>query len=182
MQPQVSVPAPAPRFPAPSSSRMLASYVADLEFLLDEQNWDAALRDALELPLIAVALSDEAFRASLSALHDWCERWLPTPLDDTTPLATEGLPGLIRTHIERLHPHSAEVVPVAALRRLRLHRHVRTATLGAAAERLDPQDAEAAQSLALCTALIEAVRRWYAQLGCHDPVVQSNLARLAVLR
>ena len=181
MQPQISAPPQASRFLAPSSSRMLASYVADLEFLLDEQNWEAALRDALELPLIAVALSDEAFRASLAALHDWCERWLPAA-DETQASAAEALPGLVSARLEQLHPHSAEVVPVAALRRLRLHRHVRTATAGTPAERTDPPDQGAAQSLGLCTALIEAARRWYSQRGCHDPIVQSNLARLAVLR
>ncbi len=182
MQPHVSAPVTASRFLAPSSSRMLASYVADLEFLLDEQNWEAALRDALELPLIAVALSDEGFRVSLSALRDWCERWLPAALDEASAHAPEGLPGLVSAHIERLHPHSAEVVPVAALRRLRLHRHVRVATLEPNSDRLDPQDPDGAESLALCSAVIEATRRWYAQLGCHHPTVQANLARLAVLR
>jgi hypothetical protein len=29
---------------------------------------------------------------------------------------------------------------------------------------------------------VGAARRWYARSGCHDPTVQSNLARLAVLR
>ena len=43
---------------APSSSRMLTSYMTDIEQLLDEQHWEAALREALELPRIAVALSD----------------------------------------------------------------------------------------------------------------------------
>jgi hypothetical protein len=31
-------------------------------------------------------------------------------------------------------------------------------------------------------ALVEATRRWYARSGVHDPTVQENLARLAVLR
>ena len=34
----------------------------------------------------------------------------------------------------------------------------------------------------MCTALTEAARRWYARNACHDPTVQANLARLAVLR
>jgi hypothetical protein len=34
----------------------------------------------------------------------------------------------------------------------------------------------------MSTALIEAARRWYARSACHDPTVQANLARLAVLR
>jgi hypothetical protein len=31
-------------------------------------------------------------------------------------------------------------------------------------------------------ALVNAARRWYARSGVHDPTVQDNLARLAVLR
>jgi len=34
----------------------------------------------------------------------------------------------------------------------------------------------------IATALIEAAKRWYARSACHDPIVQANLARLAVLR
>lgn len=44
---------------------------------------------------------------------------------------------------------------------------------------LDPEASETAQ---ICTALVEAARRWYARSACHDITVQTNLARLAVLR
>jgi len=53
---------------APSSSRMLGSYLSDVEQLLDEQRWEAALREALDLPQIAVALSDEHLSASSEGL------------------------------------------------------------------------------------------------------------------
>ena len=46
-------------------------------------------------------------------------------------------------------------------------------------ESLDPQAAEAVQT---GRTLVEATRRWYARSGVHDPTVQTNLARLAVLR
>jgi hypothetical protein len=36
--------------------------------------------------------------------------------------------------------------------------------------------------LEIITALLEAARRWYARCAVHDPPVQANLARLAVLR
>jgi hypothetical protein len=73
-------------------------------------------------------------------------------------------------------------VPTAALRRLQLRRHARTRARGFVLgpdESLDPQGAEAVQT---GRTLVEATRRWYARSGVHDPTVQTNLARLAVLR
>src|SRR5947199_152361 len=75
-----------------------------------------------------------------------------------------------------------ESVPTRALKRLRLRRHVRTPPRGfsvSRSEKLAPQQAEAVD---MCTALVEAARRWYARSACHDTVVQTNLTRLAVLR
>jgi len=43
---------------APSSSRMLAAYFGDIEQLLDAQRREPALREALDLPRLAVALAD----------------------------------------------------------------------------------------------------------------------------
>src|SRR5947207_1482191 len=48
----------------PSDSRMLTNYLADIEQLLCEQRWDAALREACDLPQIAVALADPQLRSS----------------------------------------------------------------------------------------------------------------------
>jgi hypothetical protein len=76
----------------------------------------------------------------------------------------------------------SDAVPMKALRRLQLRRHARTAPRGFRASRavdLSPRDSEAFD---MGTALIEAARRWYARSACHDPTVQANLARLAVLR
>jgi len=44
---------------------------------------------------------------------------------------------------------------------------------------LPPAETEVAQ---MGAALVEAARRSYARSGVHDPTVQGNLARLAVLR
>jgi hypothetical protein len=49
----------------------------------------------------------------------------------------------------------------------------------ASAQDGEPRENEAFD---MCAALIEAARRWYARSACHDPTVQANLARLAVLR
>ena len=35
---------------------MLASYLSDIELLLEEQRWEQALREAFDLPQIAAAL------------------------------------------------------------------------------------------------------------------------------
>src|SRR5690349_17245342 len=62
----------------PSSSRMLTNYLADIEQQLDEQRWDSAMRDALELPQIAVALGDARMRSSGERGGQWCRQWIRT--------------------------------------------------------------------------------------------------------
>ena len=46
------------------------SYLTDIEQLLEAQCWDAALREACDLPRIAVALSDPQLRCSGAAAGD----------------------------------------------------------------------------------------------------------------
>ena len=159
----------------PSSSRMLTGYLTDIEQLLEEQRWDAALREARELPRIAVALSDPQFRCSGEAVGVWCEQWLeahPAP-----PLRVEGDPA------DHNRAEGAPTqVPTSALRRLQLRRHVRTPPRGylpRTDESLEPTEAASDET---GRALVGAARRWYAHSGCHDATVQTNLARLAVLR
>jgi hypothetical protein len=151
---------------SPSSSRMIASYLTDIEQLLDEQRWDAALREASDLPRIAVALADPQLRSSGEEVKNWCQEWIRP-----------------RELTERVVPHEApEPVPTRALRRLQLRRHVRTPPRGFSSERaehLAPQETATAE---MGVALVNAARRWYARSGVHDPTVQDNLARLAVLR
>jgi len=53
---------------------MLTDYPTDIEQLLCEQRWDAALREACDLPPIAVVLADPppptaAWRAGWSGSH-----------------------------------------------------------------------------------------------------------------
>jgi hypothetical protein len=160
---------------APSSSRMLASYLTDIEQLLDEQRWDAALREACDLPRIAVALSDPELRCSGEGVGTWCAQWLPG-----TEAAT-GTDDAATATIQGTTPGPAQV-PARALRRLQLRRHVRTPPRGYRPRQDDGLDPQEAQSAETGLALIGAARRWYARSGCHDPTVQNNLARLAVLR
>ena len=167
---------------APSSSRMVAAYLADTEQLLDAQRREAALREALDLPRIAVALADARLRCSREHVKRWCEEWIRPPgaERDAHGLDYERL---ARNLTERV-AQTAETdgVPMRALRRLQLRRHARTPPRGFRARRAEDLPPRESEAFDMCTALIEATRRWYARSACHDPTVQANLARLAVLR
>lgn len=180
---------PAPRAAAelddsrvyPSSSRMLTNYLADVEQNLDEQRWEMALRDVVDLPKIAVALANPEMRSSLEQCTAWCEQWV------RPPNATNDS-GIDHEHICRVLDEASEdrspaaKVPSIALRRLRLRRHARHAPRGFNALRSVGKNEDHAETVLVCTAVVEAVRRWYAHFACHDSTAQANLARLAVLR
>ncbi|HEX4388101.1 MAG TPA: hypothetical protein VH109_05705 [Steroidobacteraceae bacterium] len=151
---------------------MLASYFTDIEQLLDDQSWDAALREACDLPRIAMALSDPQLRCSGEDVATWCRQWL-------RPATGEGDAGLTAHHAAVGDAHA---VPTRALRRLQLRRHVRSRPRGFRREHEAGLEREAAETVATARALVAAARGWYARSGCHDPTVQVNLARLAVLR
>lgn len=171
------------RSTAPSSSRMLASYLSDVELLLEEQRWEQALREAFDLPQIAAALSDPRMQISLERVQAWCEQWVEHS-DDAPALAEADLRRIVQLVCERADRASLanESVPALALRRLRLHRLQRTRHRGFKAGPLALLAPEHADTAQICTTLVQAARRWYAQSAVHDAVVQANLARLAVLR
>lgn len=166
---------------APSASRMLTSYLSDIEQLLDEQRWDAALREALDLPRIAVALSDPQLRASGERIQTWCEEWIrPDPDSNAHGAEYERVNATVLNHVPRDEP---AIVPFIPLKRLRLRRHARTPPRGFSfGHNGGALDAGGGNAVGTCTVLVEAARRWYAQSAVHDPTVQMNLARLAVLR
>ncbi|MGH8201529.1 MAG: hypothetical protein ACREVO_14400 [Steroidobacteraceae bacterium] len=169
----------------PSSSRMLASYLSDIELLLEERRWEQALREAFDLPQIATALSDPLMQVSVGSVQAWCEEWLrQTHGEDAPPADDADVGRIVQLVCERADRASLanESVPALALRRLRLHRLQRTRHRGFKASPLALLGPEAADTTQICTALVQAARRWYAQSACHDAVVQMNLARLAVLR
>lgn len=166
----------------PSSSRMFAIYLTDIEQLLDEPRSEAALREAFDLPRIAVALADPHLRCSGDRVKTWCEEWLRPPGAERDAHGLE-LERLGRTLTERIGQlEGAEGVPMKALRRLQLRRHVRTPTRGFRVSRSRDLSAPETETVETCSALLGAARRWYARHACHDPTVQANLARLAVLR
>lgn len=165
----------------PSSSRMLTNYLADVEQNLDEQRWELALRDVLDLPRIAVALANPEMRSSREQCVAWCEQWVRPP-------EATGDSGIDQAHICRVLDKSAAdespcpIVPSLALRRLRLRRHARLAPRGFNTALATKENEDAAETFAVCTAVVEGIRRWYAHFACHDATAQANLARLAVLR
>jgi glutamine synthetase adenylyltransferase len=160
---------------------MVASYLTDVEKLLEAQCWDAALCEAYDLPRIAAALTDPTLQSSAPQQKTWCEQWIRPVEDDDDGLDYESLRRTVCEHLEHEAPPRPSV-PTRALRRLRLSRHVRTAPRGFFQSHAGDDDPEASQSAQICTALVDAARRWYARSACHDTVVQANLTRLAVLR
>ena len=167
----------------PSSSRMLASYLSDVELLLEEQRWEQALSEAFDLPQIAAALSDPRMEISVERVQAWCEQWVAHGEDAaaSTDADTARIVQLVCERADRASLAS-ESVPTLALRRLRLHRLQRTRHRGFKPGSLALLAPEAADAAQICTTLVRAARRWYAQSACHDAIVQANLARLAVLR
>jgi hypothetical protein len=61
---------------------MLTGYMSYIEQLLDERQWEAALREALDLPQIAVALGDPQLSLSSERLKSWCDEWIRPEVPD----------------------------------------------------------------------------------------------------
>ena len=169
---------------SPSSSRMLTSYLADIEQLLDEQQWDAALREAFDLPQLAVALGDAQLSTSHERLKAWCDEWIRPEKPDRNARGSdyERVSKVVYERAVRKESGASDSVPSRALRRLRLRRLVRTPPRGFNSGRPRALAPEGTDAIEICTMLVEAARRWYAHSACHDATVQANLARLAVLR
>ena len=168
---------------SPSSSRMLASYLSDVELALEDQRWEQALREAFDLPQICAALSDPRMQISVERVRRGANNGYSMARTDPVDADADG-GRIVQLVYERADRASLanESVPALALRRLRLHRLQRTRHRGFKAGPLALLAPEAADTVQICTALVQAARRWYAQSACHDSVVQANLARLAVLR
>lgn len=149
---------------------MLDMYVGDVGRMLACRQYESAEAAALTLPHIAAALTDAGLLSSCDAYYDWCARWIQP---DFGAAAYEewcrrsGFAGTVFS------------VPFEALRALRLRRWAREVSSpfpqpGTTAALPEPQ-------IVTC-ALLGAAFRWYEQEGRYDPVVQTNMARLGVLR
>src|SRR5215469_4453293 len=103
---------------APSSSRMVASYLTDVEKLLEAQRWDAALCEAYDLPRIAVALTDPTLQSSGEQQKNWCEEWLrPAGDEDASDnLDYERVCRTVCEHIAHEDAAAPKSIPARALR------------------------------------------------------------------
>ncbi|HTV78528.1 MAG TPA: hypothetical protein VMF03_09730 [Steroidobacteraceae bacterium] len=167
-------------------SRMLDAYLGDIEYLMRERLWSEAVPLALALPHICVAIGDPQLRSSPHDYFEWCQNWvrpLQTESASTVPTA-DALFRMAQSRAEVPDDESGTAVPADALRRLRLRRLARAMPLRrrSALSELVRIDAAQEPEREAALALVEAVRRWYADRGAQDPTVQSNLARLAILR
>jgi hypothetical protein len=167
------------------SSKMFDTYLTDIEQLLHHQIWSAALTDALALPHIAVALSDARRRSSDERYKAWCATWIHPDAQTSGDAAADGA-RLFRMWCERagrVEQEGALVVPVRALRQLRLRRLARPMSPGChPSQPKTTCDADATQAIAVCSLLVDAANRWYTRRAARDDIVQANLARLAVMR
>jgi hypothetical protein len=152
---------------------MLDVYAGDIAEMLVDGREESAERTALVIPHIAVALADVNLHSSDAAYVDWCRKWVQPELE---PAVYQEWCN--RTDACELDSHG---VPSAALRSLRLRRWARevpTPSVGFDTEAA----AEPGTPRAVTCALLAAAFRWYEQEGRYQPVVQTNLARLGVLR
>jgi hypothetical protein len=166
------------------SSKMIETYLGDIEYLMWQRRWMEAAPLALALPHICAALASADLVSSRDAYLAWCEAWVRPPQDDTS-MSVPSPEVLHRMAEERgvepqLAPRAG--VPAKALRQLRLRRLSRAAPPRRRISLSEPSDAGEGPVLEACLALLGAVRRWYGEWAARAPTVQTNLARLAVLR
>jgi hypothetical protein len=152
-------------------SKMLDMYAGDIARMLDEGRHEDAERAALGIPHICVALADADLQSSCAAYESWCSRWVQPNFGElvyrdwcTRSGECEiGAPG----------------VPFAALRALRLRRWAREVP----PPMLEPEAPNTPHTpQGATTGLLRAALRWYEQEGRYHSLVQTNLARLGVLR
>lgn len=155
----------------PARSKMLDVYATDIALLLADGHFETAERHALAIPHIAIALSDAGLQSSRVGYLEWCTRWVQ--------------PDFGIAAYEEWCRRSGECdqnesgVPFFGLRALRLRRRAREVhTRFTVAE----ECADVTVGPSLTRALLGAEFRWYEQEGRYQSTVQTNLARLGVLR
>jgi hypothetical protein len=158
----------------PPRSKMLDTYLSDVGRKLAAGEVALAKDLAVNLPHIAVALSDVHLQSSSEAYRAWCGRWVAPAREagEYESWCTEASPAAT---------DFVQDVPFNAIRALRLRRAVREI----ASPQIPPlseMSAEEFPQAQVCDVLLHAARAWYSTQGRHDSIVQQNLARLGVLR
>jgi hypothetical protein len=157
--------------PYPARSKMLDVYAGDIAGMLVEGQQESAVRAAIAIPHIAVALADSSLHSSCSAYLEWCRKWVQPDFDTA----------VYQDWFNRSDPceRGGNGVPFASLRSLRLRRWAREVPTPFVRSESAPKTGTAQ---AVTCALLGAAFRWYEQEGRYQAVVQTNLARLGVLR
>ena len=150
---------------------MLEGFCADIEDLLPDGLLRQAVRHAVALPEICCALEDTAMRGGDDRYLAWCARWLQFPHGKGT--ATAG------ARLLRLHRRSGWKL-AQSLRALRIRRNVRSYQGLGRPQLCKPASRLEAFEVALCVAMVDAARRWYAGHGRIDKTVQANLGKLLI--
>ena len=164
------------------SSKMLESYLGDVEYLLREGLWSEAEPLALALPDICAALSHVDLSSSRERFLKWCEAWV-RPSQTDTSLSVPKPEELYQLASKRGNASgTSPEAPLRPLRQLRLRRLARAAPPRRRGSLADLAEVRSEPAREACVALLDAVRRWYSDWGARDGTVQLNLARLAVLR
>jgi len=152
-------------------SKMLEGFCADIEDLPSEGLVRQAVRYALALPEICSALEDTAMRGLDDRYLAWCARWLHFPRGKgSAPIGARLL---------RLHKRSGREVS-QWLAALRIRRNARSYRGPGRPPLWQPVNRVEAFEAALCRALVDAARRWYAEHGRADRTVQTNLGKLLI--
>lgn len=154
-------------------SKMLEGFCADIEDLLPDGLLRQAVRHAIALPQICSALEDPAMRGLDERYLAWCALWLHFPHGKgQVPIGAR----LLRIHGRSGFDASRWLTAVRVRRNARSYRGPGRPQLSQPTNRLEAFEA------ALCVALIDAARRWYAEHGRTDRTVQSNLGKLLITR
>jgi hypothetical protein len=156
----------------PPRSKMLDTYLSDVGRRLASGQVAEARTLAVNLPHLAVALSDVNLQSSAEAYRAWCTRWV-------SPARSES--DYDRWCTEATASDFVQGVPFAAIQALRLRRAVREIT-SPPVPPLSQMNADELPQAEVCDVLLHATRDWYSTHGRHDSIVQQNLARLGVLR
>jgi hypothetical protein len=152
-------------------SKMLEGFCADIEDLLHDGLLRQAVRQAVALPEICSALEDSAMRGLDDRYLAWCVRWLHFPHGKgSSPIGARLL---------RLHRRSGFNV-ARWLTALRIRRNARSYQGLGRPQLWQPANRLEAFEAALCLALVDAARRWYAERGRTDRTVQTNLGKLLI--
>jgi hypothetical protein len=152
-------------------SKMLEGFCADIEDLVPDGYVRQAVRQALALPEICSALEDSAMRGLDDRYLVWCARWLDFRHGKASvPIGARLL---------KLHRRSGFNV-ARWLTALRARRNARSYERLGRPQLWQPVNRLEAFEAALCLALVDAARRWYAERGRSDRTVQINLGKLLI--